>query len=72
MLSFLRIPIHGACVGIGQLVRLSFFSFLLTVDPNIWTIAFFGIVDLLAVLPYYIEVALQEDTVCTTSYLPLR
>jgi hypothetical protein len=26
-------------------------------------VAFFAIVDLLAILPFYIEVALQEDTV---------
>ena len=27
------------------------------------TPAFFGIMDLLAILPYYIEIALQKDTV---------
>jgi hypothetical protein len=26
--------------------------------------AFFAVVDLLAILPYYIEVALHQDTVC--------
>ena len=31
--------------------------------------AFFGIIDLLAILPYYIEIALQVDTVCL---LPIR
>ncbi|KAF8493003.1 voltage-gated potassium channel [Russula emetica] len=27
-----------------------------------WVVSFFGIMDLLAILPYYIEVALQKDT----------
>ncbi len=27
-------------------------------------VAFFAIVDLLAILPFYIEIALREDTVC--------
>ncbi|EIN12884.1 voltage-gated potassium channel [Punctularia strigosozonata HHB-11173 SS5] len=27
-----------------------------------WVISFFGIIDLLAILPYYIEIALQQDT----------
>lgn len=44
-------------------------SFLLYFVTDTWNIAFFGIVDLLAILPYYIEVALQEDTVRTRSYL---
>ena len=26
--------------------------------------AFYGIIDLLAILPYYIEIALSQDTVC--------
>jgi hypothetical protein len=33
------------------------------VDRRNLSPAFFAIVDLLAILPFYIEVALQEDTV---------
>jgi hypothetical protein len=35
-------------------------------DANDLGSAFFAIVDLLAILPFYIEVALQEDTVSPT------
>jgi Ion transport protein len=31
---------------------------------NACKLAFFGIIDLLAILPYYIEIILQQDTVC--------
>jgi potassium voltage-gated channel Shal-related subfamily D member 2 len=34
-------------------------------------LAFFGIMDLLAILPYYIEIALQKDTVSLPVFLPL-
>lgn len=31
-------------------------------------VAFFGIIDLLGILPYYIEIALQQDTVSSLAY----
>ena len=34
--------------------------------------AFFGIIDLLGILPYYIEIALQQDTVCVLIILLAR
>ena len=34
--------------------------------------AFFGIIDLLGILPYYIEIALQQDTVSTVYALPQK
>jgi potassium voltage-gated channel Shal-related subfamily D protein 2 len=38
-------------------------------------LAFFGIIDLLSVAPYYIEILLQQDTVCSipicSSFIPL-
>ncbi|KAK0457996.1 uncharacterized protein EV420DRAFT_1748335 [Desarmillaria tabescens] len=30
-----------------------------------WMVSFYGIIDLLSVLPYYIEIILQQDTCCT-------
>jgi hypothetical protein len=35
-------------------------------NPRYFLVAFFAIVDLLAILPFYIEVALQEDTVSSS------
>lgn len=32
-------------------------------------IAFNGIIDLLAILPYYIEIIMQQDTVCASPQL---
>ena len=32
--------------------------------------AFYGIIDLLAILPYYIEIALTQDTVRSPTYSP--
>lgn len=60
--SFLGTVIHGACAGIGRLVGVSPVV-IEQAGLKSSCVAFFAIVDLLAVLPYYIEVALQQDTV---------
>ncbi|KAI0632374.1 voltage-gated potassium channel [Trametes polyzona] len=37
-----------------------------------WVISFFGIIDLLGILPYYIEIALQQDTSTLFRFTILR
>ncbi len=34
--------------------------------------AFYGIIDLLAVMPYYIELIMQQDTVSLDAWISLR
>jgi len=54
---------------IGCAYFLPSFSFLLCLIPSI--LAFFGVMDLLAILPYYIEIALQKDTVSQHFHLSI-
>lgn len=54
---------------IGCAYFLPSFSFLLCLIPSI--LAFFGVMDLLAILPYYIEIALQKDTVSQYFHLSI-
>ncbi|KAI1794924.1 voltage-gated potassium channel [Ganoderma leucocontextum] len=52
----------GRCIAHGTSWR-RFFN---------WVVSFFGIIDLLGILPYYIEIALQQDTSTLFRFTILR